>query len=144
MMDLDGFKQVNDKLGHQAGDHLLYEISRLLLAQIRSSDFIARYAGDEFVAILQVTAEEAREMIPRLQKAVERHDFKFNRTDISVGVSAGLATFEIDGNTLDELLLAADRAMYTDKMNRKTKAAESKRGDSDPLNPADQRRFKIV
>ncbi len=144
MMDLDGFKEVNDKLGHYAGDQLLMEISRLLLAQVRSSDFIARYAGDEFVAILQVSPEEAREMIQRLQKAVERHDFKFPVPDLTVGVSAGMATFEIDGNTLDELLLAADRAMYTDKMMRKSKAAEAKREGSKPLNTADLRRFKIV
>ena len=144
MMDLDGFKDVNDKLGHQAGDQLLIEMSRLLLAQVRSSDFIARYAGDEFVAILQVSPEEARDMIFRLQRAIERHDFRFNRADLTMGVSAGLATFEIDGNTLDELLLAADRAMYDDKMARKSRAAAAKGGNSKPLNTSDLRRFKIV
>jgi putative nucleotidyltransferase with HDIG domain len=54
MMDLDGFKAVNDRFGHQAGDQLLRDLSVLLMAHIRSSDFVSRYAGDEFVAILQV------------------------------------------------------------------------------------------
>jgi diguanylate cyclase (GGDEF)-like protein/putative nucleotidyltransferase with HDIG domain len=119
MMDLDGFKNVNDKMGHQAGDNLLVETSRLLMAQIRSTDFVCRYAGDEFVAILQVGSDEAKEMIHRLQKALERYDFRFGRTDVSIGISAGFACFTAEGTTLDELLLAADRAMYADKISRK-------------------------
>src|SRR5207244_8505220 len=52
MMDLDGFKAINDRFGHQAGDRLLRELAELLLSHVRSSDFLSRYAGDEFVAIL--------------------------------------------------------------------------------------------
>jgi diguanylate cyclase (GGDEF)-like protein/putative nucleotidyltransferase with HDIG domain len=70
MMDLDGFKAVNDKLGHQAGDQLLREIARLLSSQVRSADFVSRYAGDEFVAILQVGPEEVAELARRMQKAI--------------------------------------------------------------------------
>jgi diguanylate cyclase (GGDEF)-like protein/putative nucleotidyltransferase with HDIG domain len=133
MMDLDGFKTVNDLLGHQAGDHLLKELSTLLLGQIRSSDFIARYAGDEFVAVLQAGPEEAKEVVQRIQKTVDRHDFGFGTTKLSIGLSAGWACFDEDGTTLDELLLAADRAMYVDKSRRKTSLAETSNPNTNDL-----------
>jgi len=126
MMDLDGFKAVNDKLGHQAGDQLLRELSVLLLSHIRSSDFVSRYAGDEFVAILQVGQEEVQELSQRIQRAIDHHDFGFRGSKLFLGLSVGAASFGVDGETLDELLLAADRAMYADKARRKTLFAESK------------------
>ncbi|HTF37008.1 MAG TPA: diguanylate cyclase [Blastocatellia bacterium] len=126
MMDLDGFKAVNDKFGHQAGDQLLRELSVLLLSHIRSSDFVSRYAGDEFVAILQVGQEEVQELSQRIQRAIDHHDFGFQGSKLFLGLSVGAASFGVDGETLDELLLAADRAMYADKARRKTLFAESK------------------
>jgi diguanylate cyclase (GGDEF)-like protein len=120
MMDLDRFKSVNDQLGHQAGDHLLKELGRILLAQVRSSDFVCRYAGDEFVAILQVGPDEVQELLSRIQKTVDSHDFGFSSSNVFIGLSLGAASFGADGDTLDELLLAADRAMYADKARRKT------------------------
>lgn len=125
MMDLDGFKAVNDRLGHQAGDQLLRELTVLLLSHVRSSDFIGRYAGDEFVAILQVSQDEAQELSQRLQLVIDRHDFGFAGSKLFIGVSVGWATFGLDGETLDELLLAADRAMYSNKARRKALFAES-------------------
>jgi diguanylate cyclase (GGDEF)-like protein/putative nucleotidyltransferase with HDIG domain len=125
MMDLDGFKAVNDKFGHQAGDQLLRELSVLLLSHIRSSDFVSRYAGDEFVAILQVGQEEVQELSQRIQRAIDHHDFGFRGSKLFLGLSVGAASFGVDGETLDELLLAADRAMYADKARRKTLFAES-------------------
>ena len=126
MMDLDGFKAVNDKFGHQAGDQLLKELSVLLLSHIRSSDFVSRYAGDEFVAVLQVGQEEVQELSQRIQRAIDHHDFGFRGSKLFLGLSVGAASFGVDGETLDELLLAADRAMYADKARRKTLFAESK------------------
>ena len=125
MMDLDGFKAVNDKFGHQAGDQLLRELSVLLLTHIRSSDFVSRYAGDEFVAILQVGQEEVQELADRIQRSIDRHDFGFQGSKLFIGMSIGGATFGADGETLDELLLTADRAMYADKARRKALFAES-------------------
>ncbi len=125
MMDLDGFKSVNDRLGHQAGDTLLKELAQILLTQIRSSDFISRYAGDEFVAILQVGSEEVSELVRRIQNAIDKHDFSFGGTNIYVGISVGWACFGVDGTTLDELLLAADRSMYSNKNKRKAMPAQS-------------------
>jgi diguanylate cyclase (GGDEF)-like protein/putative nucleotidyltransferase with HDIG domain len=139
MMDLDGFKTVNDKLGHQAGDQLLKELSALLLGQIRSSDFISRYAGDEFVAVLQAGQEEVQEAALRIQKALDRHDFAIANSKLFVGVSIGWACFGMDGNTLDELLLAADRAMYADKTRRK-----SLLGHSRPLNSNELGQYRVM
>jgi diguanylate cyclase (GGDEF)-like protein/putative nucleotidyltransferase with HDIG domain len=125
MMDLDGFKAINDRFGHQAGDRLLRELAELLLSHVRSSDFLSRYAGDEFVAILPVGGDEVQELSQRMQRAVDRHNFGGADSRLFVGISVGCACFGADGETLDELLLAADRAMYADKSQRKTLYVES-------------------
>ncbi|HSQ20299.1 MAG TPA: HD domain-containing phosphohydrolase, partial [Blastocatellia bacterium] len=96
MMDLDGFKAVNDKFGHQAGDQLLRELSVMLLSHIRSADFVSRYAGDEFVAILQVGPEEVQELSQRIQRAIDRHDFGFQGSKLFIGMSVGCASFGAD------------------------------------------------
>jgi diguanylate cyclase (GGDEF)-like protein/putative nucleotidyltransferase with HDIG domain len=124
MMDLDRFKRINDTLGHQAGDEVLREVASMLSSQIRSSDFLSRYAGDEFVALLQISQTEVRELVLRLQKAIDKHNFGFSGSEIALGISVGWASFGADCNTLDELLLAADRAMYCDKLRRKALLAD--------------------
>jgi diguanylate cyclase (GGDEF)-like protein len=133
MMDLDGFKSVNDRFGHQAGDQVLKELGQLLRAQVRSSDFVGRYAGDEFVALLQVGPDEARELANRIQRTVDRHEFGFNGSKLFIGISVGWACFGSEGDTLDELLLAADRAMYADKAKRKAAYADSRTFNSGEL-----------
>ncbi|MFP5264346.1 MAG: diguanylate cyclase [Blastocatellia bacterium] len=125
MMDLDGFKGINDTLGHQAGDDVLVEVAHMLSGHIRSTDFLSRYAGDEFVALLQVSNGEVRELVLRLQRAIDTHNFGIKDSGMNLGISAGWASFGTDGDTLDELLLAADRAMYGDKFRRKALLAES-------------------
>jgi diguanylate cyclase (GGDEF)-like protein/putative nucleotidyltransferase with HDIG domain len=127
MLDLDGFKRVNDQFGHQAGDILLKDVAQFLSSRIRSTDFISRYAGDEFVAILQVGPDEVQELIKRLQRAVEAQAFG---PGLRIGLSAGWACFGIDGSTLDELLIAADRAMYADKAKRKRLARGAEASDT--------------
>jgi diguanylate cyclase (GGDEF)-like protein len=104
---------------------LLRELSELLLSHIRSADFVSRYAGDEFVAIMQVGQEEIQELAQRIQREIDRHDFGFQGSRLFIGLSVGSANFGVDGETLDELLLAADRAMYADKARRKALFAES-------------------
>ncbi|HKG97233.1 MAG TPA: GGDEF domain-containing protein, partial [Pyrinomonadaceae bacterium] len=133
MMDLDGFKSINDKFGHQAGDQVLREIGQLLLSQVRSSDFVGRYAGDEFVAVLQVGPDEARELAYRMQRVIDRHEFGLNGSKLYIGISVGWACFDSEGDTLDELLLAADRAMYADKAKRKAAYGESRAFNSGEL-----------
>lgn len=125
MMDLDGFKAVNDKFGHQCGDQLLRELTVLLSTHVRSSDFVSRYAGDEFVAILQVGPDEVKELSQRIQREIDRHDFGLAGSKLFIGMSVGCSSFGVDGETVDELLLAADRAMYADKAKRKSLFAQS-------------------
>lgn len=135
MMDLDGFKAVNDRFGHQAGDQLLRDIARLLSSHVRSADFVSRYAGDEFVAILQVGPEEVAELAGRMQNTIDKRDFGFNGVKLFLGISVGSASFPMDGDTLDTLLLTADRAMYADKIRRKALFAQASPLGTNELGP---------
>jgi diguanylate cyclase (GGDEF)-like protein/putative nucleotidyltransferase with HDIG domain len=119
MMDLDCLKKVNDTLGHSAGDTALRSVGGLLSNQLRSEDFLSRYAGDEFVALVKIGAVEVRELIHRLQQAVDNHKFGNDELSAVIGISVGWACFGTDGESIDELLLSADRAMYADKLRRK-------------------------
>lgn len=120
MLDLDGFKQVNDTFGHKAGDRMLLEIGRVIRAQLREYDFLARYAGDEFVAIIPETSAEAIfELSNRIETAVGQFSLQIGSSAASVGVSIGSATYPYSGKKFDELLIAADKAMYFAKAQRK-------------------------
>jgi diguanylate cyclase (GGDEF)-like protein/putative nucleotidyltransferase with HDIG domain len=120
-MDLDDFKSVNDRYGHHSGDRLLKEVGRVLTAQMRDSDVLVRYAGDEFIAILpKTTLEQARQFSFRIQDAVEgaNIDVGIGKT-LSIGISLGLASYSTDGTDLESLLMAADKNMYEHKTRRK-------------------------
>ena len=123
MLDLDGFKKVNDTFGHKVGDRLLREVSKVMRGQLREYDFLARYAGDEFVAIVPDTTSEAvTDLCQRMEKAVL--DFKLPIGDgrfASVGASIGYASYPKDGETIDQVVIAADNAMYSVKASHKQK-----------------------
>lgn len=123
MLDLDGFKKVNDTFGHKVGDQLLKQISIVMQKQLRDYDFLARYAGDEFVAIITETDKKAVfELCLRMEKAVR--EFRLNVGDgkvAKVGVSLGAASYPNNGETLDSIIIAADKAMYSVKAKRKSK-----------------------
>src|SRR5579885_2904106 len=127
MLDLDDFKQVNDTFGHKTGDRLLREVARIIQAQLREYDFLARYAGDEFVAILQdLSAEQTAELGERIERAVSRFSLHVRGDKHArVGISVGHATYGADAETLDHLLIAADEAMYTVKSDHKQRAVET-------------------
>lgn len=120
MLDLDDFKIVNDTFGHKVGDKMLREMGRIIQAQLREYDFLARYAGDEFVAIVQLVEDQVEELRQRIETAVS--EFSLNVRGggkARVGISVGTATYGIEGETLDQLLVAADQAMYRDKSSHK-------------------------
>ena len=122
MLDLDDFKLVNDTFGHKVGDRMLREVAGLVHAQLREYDFLARYAGDEFVAIVPDTAfEQVEELRERIERAVSGFSIEVRAQGRArVGISVGSAVYGVDGETLDQLLVAADQAMYRAKSTHKT------------------------
>ena len=121
MLDLDGFKAVNDTFGHKAGDKLLKGLAKVMTSQLRDYDFLARYAGDEFVAIVPETdAEGVRELCQRIEKAVDEFALPVGEDRYArVGVSIGVGCYPNHGNTLDQIIIHADKAMYAVKAHRK-------------------------
>jgi len=122
MLDLDDFKKVNDTFGHKIGDRMLREVGNLIQSQLREYDFLARYAGDEFVALLpDLTVQQADELRARIESVVRGFSLSVRaQTRANVGISIGASVFGADGDTLDQLLIAADQAMYRAKNAHKT------------------------
>jgi diguanylate cyclase (GGDEF)-like protein/putative nucleotidyltransferase with HDIG domain len=122
VMDLDGFKQINDIHGHHVGDRALCEIATVLRHGIRPYDICVRYAGDEFIVVLSgCNAEEAEAKRIELQRAVDAIPFEARPgRHVRLGVSIGAAVFPRDGRTYESLLAAADRRMYQDKADRRS------------------------
>src|SRR5215207_6734904 len=121
MLDLDEFKNVNDTYGHKSGDKMLREVAHIVEGQLREYDFLARYGGDEFVALVQeVVGSQVEELCTRIESAVSKFSLSLGRNRFArVGISLGTATFGIDGETLDQLVMAADREMYRMKSNHR-------------------------
>ncbi|MGB7923994.1 MAG: diguanylate cyclase [Pyrinomonadaceae bacterium] len=120
-MDIDDFKSVNNSYGHAVGDRLLASIAAVIKKQLRQMDILARYAGDEFVAIMPMASGQMAKVIAeRIRSAVETQKFtvRTGRT-IEVGISIGIACFPDDGETSEQLLTKADRNMHQDKHARK-------------------------
>ncbi|MEX3774315.1 putative bifunctional diguanylate cyclase/phosphodiesterase [Pseudomonas sp. MYb118] len=114
-LDLDGFKRVNDSLGHDAGDRVLRWVSEQLKACLRPFDILARMGGDEFTALLELEFPEQAAKIA--EKLIERVSIcqQIDGLDISLGASIGIATYPDCGANLDGLMRAADIAMYEAK-----------------------------
>ncbi len=112
--DLDRFKSVNDTHGHAAGNALLEELAQVMVATLRSVDVPVRYGGDEFVVVLPETERAAAlEVAARLKEAIGGHEFLGDAgLRVRVTGSFGVATFPQDGARPEELIRAADRAMY--------------------------------
>jgi len=133
VMDLDGFKEINDTHGHHIGDKALREVARVLRNGIRPYDICVRYAGDEFVVVLSgCGAGEAEQKQRELQKAIEDIPFEVRPGQlVQLGSSFGYAVFPRDGHAYETLLSTADRRMYQDKAMRKGRAAAA----SEPAKP---------
>jgi diguanylate cyclase (GGDEF)-like protein len=116
MLDLDGFKEVNDHYGHRCGDDLLTEIGRRLRASLREGDFIARMGGDEFAVVLTNDGEAtaAHAVATRVKATLER-PVQLGRHTVTVEASVGVAVVAEHGHDPDDLLQGADMAMYAAK-----------------------------
>jgi len=118
-VDLNGFKAVNDALGHAGGDELLQSVARTLRSRLRRNDLLARLGGDEFLAVLTgldpaTAPSEARRVADELTSAV-RARVAVRDQDVSVGASIGVAVYPADGEDFDALLHQADLGMYAHK-----------------------------
>lgn len=120
-VDVDKFKSVNDLHGHEAGDVLLIELARRLLASVRASDFVARLGGDEFIVILSPLgdAQEIDSCVQRIHEALQPALTLKDGTLLSISVTIGAALYPEHAQNLDELIRSADAAMYSAKTRRR-------------------------
>lgn len=118
-LDLDGFKAINDTLGHAAGDALLQEVARRLTNTLRSEDTVARLGGDEFVAVLNIAQLHDTDLIAERLLQALTSPIQWRNETMNVSASIGISTFPNHGEDTDTLLKCADTAMYKAKMSGK-------------------------
>ena len=122
MLDIDHFKQVNDRYGHPAGDFVLQKVTTLARAQLRERDLFARMGGEEFCVVLAEGDEDrAVRIAERIREVCSREPMHFNDIDISVRLSAGVAAGRVTGGALEELIGEADLALYEAKQTGRNK-----------------------
>ena len=118
-VDLDGFKGINDRYGHAAGDVLLKAVARELIGHVRASDVVGRIGGDEFgVVVWRVEQPQAIAKAHELETMIARIGITHGRSQISVAASVGVAPLVEDSNPAD-VIAAADQAMYARKDERR-------------------------
>ena len=116
MCDIDFFKKINDKYGHQAGDYVLKNVSRIMKQTFRKTDVCCRYGGEEFLVILPAaTFENAGIAANKLRQAVQDEIIIFEEQHIPVTLSCGVATIQIGSETYTEAMARADAALYDSK-----------------------------
>ncbi len=120
MVDVDDFKEYNDRFGHEAGNGILTAIAKLLSESVRELDLTARYGGEEFTIVLLSTAKAGAELVAELaRKIIEDHGFAPQGRKLTV--SMGVATYPHDASDIDGLIRRADRALYTAKADGKNR-----------------------
>ncbi|PCK33757.1 diguanylate cyclase domain-containing protein [Pseudoalteromonas piscicida] len=125
-LDLNNFKQVNDKFGHEVGDKLLLHVTSILMNSVRVYDFIARLGGDEFIIILHRVPEEAqvKTIIQNIKHQIAQRPLQVNRHSIAISASIGYAFPKSSQQSVSELMARADHSMYYDKSLTQRKISE--------------------
>lgn len=125
MLDLDHFKNVNDRHGHSAGDQVLQQFSELIQSRLRATDAVGRVGGEEFAILLPETdLPGAREFADALRKLVADSTFNANGIDIPITVSIGISSLAETDTTSDEAIARADAALYRAKANGRNRVEE--------------------
>lgn len=118
MFDLDHFKLCNDKFGHRAGDYVLQRLAGLVQSRARKVDVVARYGGEEFAVILpEIGLDGALRFAEELRALIEAEPFVFERENITVTVSLGVAELDSGCANADDLIALADRRLYVAKQS---------------------------
>jgi diguanylate cyclase len=119
--DIDGFKGINDRYGHRAGDKVLVVVAELLATGIRGTDFVARYGGEEFVMLLPATSlESGMNIANQMRESIAETGFHFRGSPVSVTISCGITVVQ-ERDTAEEVFDRADRAMYQAKNGGRNK-----------------------
>jgi diguanylate cyclase (GGDEF)-like protein len=118
-LDLDGFKEVNDNYGHDAGDEILKEVSNRLLSQVRAGDLVARLSGDEFVLIIKQTNKILLAKLAERLLELIGQEVNYKQRSLHVGASLGIHLVDGLERDIDVILKVADEAMYEAKRKGK-------------------------
>ena len=115
--DLDFFKQVNDNYGHLAGDKVLRLVANILTNKCRSTDFVTRFGGEEFVILMpSTTSEEAHQAVDKIRQSIEQSPFNFHGKSVTITMSFGVAQIS-ETDSIESLFDRADKALYSAKKN---------------------------
>ncbi|MDP9940983.1 GGDEF domain-containing protein [Ectopseudomonas alcaliphila] len=115
-VDIDHFKQINDRFGHEVGDRALVHFAKVLAQRLRVNDLFCRLGGEEFAVLLPGSkATQAREIAESMRERLAAQPLAVDDSMLPMTLSAGVACFGLDGQSLDELMLAADRRTYAAK-----------------------------
>ena len=113
MLDIDHFKKINDRHGHEAGDIVLKALARTLVARNRRGDFVCRFGGEEFVIVMpNIPTESAYQRAEELRLVLNAMQVPYGRHNLSITISMGIASYPANGSDRESVLRAADRAMY--------------------------------
>lgn len=121
-IDIDRFKALNDSYGHESGDRMLERVAKCILDEVRHTDVVARYGGDEFIALLPETpAHGALDVAERIRREVAGSPLEVGGRSVLASISIGVAGYPEDGRSIDAVLARADRAMYQAKESGRNK-----------------------
>jgi diguanylate cyclase (GGDEF)-like protein len=132
MMDLDGFKVINDTYGHKVGDEVLQQVANTMEMSLRSTDFLARYGGDEWTLVLPETnLTQAQVVIQKIQNGLRNNHIHLpDGKTINIGVSGGVALYPLHADSAPGLIRAADEALFRAKKNSRGQFLVAHNGDS--------------